>query len=205
MSKLKDSYYDDYNWLLKQYINDQVFFSQLFTDDDPGDLISHGIADRDSEYTELLQNYVELSRRRNKFKEFHKWAFFWIIIVLCIVFGYFVIKFIITSSQSLVDTNQFSSESLVAFISALASLVSVIISIPIIISKYLFNTKEDDNITEIIKGTQIHDSNEIKLLSEHFAKKTESKRKESANKVSKKTESNTEMTLDEIEKALKNV
>ena len=60
MSKLKDSYYDDYNWLLKQYINDQDFFSQLFTDDDPGDLISHGIADRDSEYTELLQNYVEI-------------------------------------------------------------------------------------------------------------------------------------------------
>ena len=42
-------------------------------------------------------------------------------------------------------------------ISCLVSFASVIISIPLIITKYLFSTKEDNNIAKIILHTQKHD------------------------------------------------
>lgn len=171
MAKLKDYYYDDYNWLLKEYISNHEFFSQLFTDDDPGDTISQGIARRDSSYTELLGNYVKLTKRRNKLKEFHKWVFFWLIIFACAAFGYFLIRFVINSANCLLLEQQFTSDTLIAFVSALASLITVIVSIPIIITKYLFNTNEDDNIAKIIMGTQQHDSDEIPLLEDRFKPK----------------------------------
>lgn len=56
----------------------------------------------------------------------------------------------------------------VSLISSSVSLISIIISIPIIITKYLFNSKEDDNITTIISKTQEHDSLQMNLLSSRF-------------------------------------
>lgn len=51
-------------------------------DTDNGKIIEEGIANRDSLYTELLENYVQLTDKRNRHKEFHKWVFFWIIMGL---------------------------------------------------------------------------------------------------------------------------
>ena len=49
-------------------------------------------------------------------------------------------------------------EAIPLFITSIVGLVSVIIAIPIAITKYLFSTKEDENITKIILHTQEHDT-----------------------------------------------
>lgn len=198
----------EYNYLKlsDEYIKDQEYWTRISKDDDPGGAISHGVVERDEYYTELLGNYADLTRKRNKRKEFHKWAFFWIIIASCIVIGFFLIRFVITGAQNLLLSNQFTSDTLVAFVSALASLVSVIISIPLIITKYLFNTAEDDNITKIIMGTQLHDSKEISLLDDRFTKeKKEADSNESAEEEQSDRHNEEEKDWNELEKALSEV
>lgn len=50
------------------------------------------------------------------------------------------------------------------FITAIAGFASSIIAIPLSITKYLFSTKEDEYITEIISHTQEHDLSSRRIL-----------------------------------------
>lgn len=49
-------------------------------------------------------------------------------------------------------------ESLPLLVTSMVGFVSAIITIPVTITKYLFSTKEDENITQIILHTQEHDT-----------------------------------------------
>lgn len=57
-------------------------------------------------------------------------------------------------------------------VTAFGSLVSAVIGIPLAITNFLFNTKEDDNITEIIKHTQEHDASGRTLYKDKTSKET---------------------------------
>ena len=146
---------------------------------DSGKIIETELASRDKLYTELLKNHVELTKHRNILKEIHKWLFFWLIMAL----STFVCIFLIVSINNLINniTPDFNSE-MVALITALLSLVSTLIAVPVVVTKYLFNNNEDDNITAIISKTQEHDNIEMKMFEHRFHKKqnieTEDKRSE---------------------------
>ncbi|MBE6590359.1 MAG: hypothetical protein E7643_09305 [Ruminococcaceae bacterium] len=71
---------------------------------------------------------------------------------------------------SLEDNNQFL-QALPLVITALVSLLSAIIGVPITVTRFLFNSKEDDNITNTIHHTQDHDFGEITLLQERYTGK----------------------------------
>ena len=53
-------------------------------------------------------------------------------------------------------------------ITALISFISTIIVVPLTIAKFLFNAKEDDNITTLIKHTQEHDVSGINIFKGRF-------------------------------------
>lgn len=55
---------------------------------------------------------------------------------------------------------------LLEIISCLISFSSVLIAIPLIITKYLFNNKEDKRISGIILHTQEHDINGKKIMNQ---------------------------------------
>lgn len=115
------------------------------------------ITNRDSKYTELLSHFVRITKIRNGLKEFFKWSFYLTIIssiITLTVITYSLFKMYISSAE----INQII-DSLPLLISSLVGFVSVIITIPVTITKYLFSTKEDDNITQIILHTQEHDVN----------------------------------------------
>lgn len=112
------------------------------------------ITDRDAAYTGLLKHYIFITKIRNFIKEFHKWIYFWIIMILMICFGCHVFDLL-----KAVDLSQSNSvENLVMTITVLISFSSVVISIPLIITKYLFSSEEDKSIADIILHTQDHDS-----------------------------------------------
>ena len=115
------------------------------------------IASRDAEYTTLLKHFVTLTKTRNILKEFFKWAFFLSIIVAMIVLGDIVVR-IFDKYLSYATIVQLT-EAIPLLITTIVSFVSAIIAIPVVITKYLFSTKEDENITNIILHTQDHDVN----------------------------------------------
>ena len=155
----------DFNKLIKT-LSSAV--SVLSSDDDAGTKLEKEITARDHMYTTLLDDYVTISKYRNIIKEIHKWAFFWLIIIATIV-GFLYVGKIIGRFIALEKSNELL-ESIPILITSLVSLISAIIVIPATITKFLFNTKEDDNITSVITHTQEHDSAGIKLLKHRFSK-----------------------------------
>ncbi|MCI5827394.1 MAG: hypothetical protein MR020_04080 [Lachnospiraceae bacterium] len=114
------------------------------------------IVNRDTQYTELLSHFVKITKIRNSLKEFFKWTFYLMIVgaivaLIAIVYQLFH-KYIVTASIEQIV------ESVPLLITAMVGFVSTIITIPVTITKYLFSTEEDKNITEIILHTQEHDT-----------------------------------------------
>lgn len=114
------------------------------------------ISKRDAEYSKLLQHFVKMTKLRNGLREFFKWLFYLLVISSTAVLTIIVYK-LFDRIMSSADTEQIL-ESLPLLITAMVGFVSTIIAIPVTITKYLFNTDEDKNITQIILHTQEHDT-----------------------------------------------
>lgn len=132
------------------------------TDKDFDGSIGNQIVERDYKYTELLKSYTRVTRVRFFLKEIHKWVFFWLIIaacIFCLSSAYNVIK------QTLgADDLQFIVDAVPAILAAFTALISTVVVVPLTIAKFLFNEKEDDNITAVIQHTQEHDASGRNLL-----------------------------------------
>lgn len=121
-----------------------------------GSQVEEQITKRDSEYTNILKHFVCITRVRNWVKEVLKWTFYLLLmasIISIVVMSIYLLKAVVSKSNI---------EQLIKFIplfiTSIVSLVSVIITIPVTIARYLFSTKEDENITKIILHTQEHDT-----------------------------------------------
>lgn len=157
--------------LVEQYINknsrENIDYEQDFEK-----ISKKNISNRDNSYTDLLEHFVLITRWRNILKEIHKWIYFWIIMALTVLFGISIFKFL---SHASVENDLYD---LIAVISSLISFSSVIISIPLIITKYLFSSKEDKRIASIISHTQKHDLNGKKMIRHLVDKELSGKSKE---------------------------
>lgn len=114
------------------------------------------ITKRDKEYSELLKHFVKITRIRNVVKEIFKWTFCFTMIVSIFVLVIIVYRLFNKYVSSANIEQIFESAPLL--ITAIVGFVSAIIAIPVTITKYLFSTEEDKNITEIILHTQEHDT-----------------------------------------------
>lgn len=114
------------------------------------------ISDRDEKYTELLEHFIKITKIRNVLKEVFKWVFymvimFSVIMLTCLVYRIF--------DRILMERDlNILNEMIPLLITSMISFASTIIAIPLAIAKYLFSTKEDENITQIILHTQEHDT-----------------------------------------------
>ncbi len=149
-------------------ISDEVSedLSGITSDEAYGIRLQRGIEQRDVLYTELLRNHKNITKYRNKLKEVHKWIFFWIIIVASIVGLHCIHRLL---DRILAEKNiMVILDSIPLLVTALVSFVSTIIAVPLTIAKFLFNAKEDDNITMLIQHTQKHDASSINLFKDQF-------------------------------------
>ena len=69
-----------------------IDFSGTLSDTDSGKSLERQIVKRDKKYTDLLDNYLSITKIRNNVKEWHKWIFFWLIIASCGLVIYLVYK-----------------------------------------------------------------------------------------------------------------
>ena len=113
------------------------------------------ITKRDEQYTALLSHFVGVTRIRNILKEICKWFFYFAVIISVIVLAK-IIYSIFNAYLSSATIEQIA-ESMPLLITSMVSFASAIIVIPTTITKYLFSTEEDKNITQIILHTQEHD------------------------------------------------
>ena len=116
---------------------------------------THEIAHRDKFYSDILEHFVSITKIRNYIREFFKWLFLCTLIAAILQLS----NALIDLFQRYIDDATISeiTEAIPLFITSIVSFVSVIIAIPLTITKYLFSTTEDENITKIILHTQKHD------------------------------------------------
>ena len=117
---------------------------------------------RDEKYSQLLDHFVDITKRRNDSKERNKWFFFWILMAMLVLFGG-VSSLTVIIVLLKADTEQIV-RSVPALVTAIAGFASTVIAIPLTITKYLFSTDEDKYITTIISHTQEHDVSSRKIL-----------------------------------------
>lgn len=139
------------------------------SDDDVSGTLTTQIAQRDIQYTEILKNHAKLTKFRGICKEIHKWLFFWMIIVASFA-GLVYIHKILNKVMETDDIN-IIVDSIPIIVTAVISFISTIIVVPLTIAKFLFNAKEDDNITTLIKHTQEHDVSGINVFKDRFLNK----------------------------------
>lgn len=149
---------------------------------------------RDKEYTNLLKHFVCITRIRNYVKEICKWCFYLMVIVsicalVCITYLLFN-KYLSTATVEQI------TDAIPLLITSLVGFVSAIISIPATIAKYLFSTKEDENITQIILHTQKHDTTgrqwamDFKKFAENIEESSSEENKLSTNNLEKAEKKN---------------
>ena len=114
------------------------------------------ITNRDEKYSELLTHFVQITKIRNILKEIFKWSFYLAIIVAIV--SLVIIVYRLFNKYLKAASIEQILESAPLLITAMVGFVSTIITIPVTITKYLFSTEEDKNITEIILHTQEHDT-----------------------------------------------
>lgn len=137
------------------------------SDEDVSKTLTTQIATRDVYYTDLLKNHLTLTTIRGYTKEIHKWLFFWLVVIAGALSVFYIIRVFnrVLASEDV----KVMIEAIPIIIASLVSLVSTVIAVPTTISKFLFNTKEDDNITNLIQHTQDHDSAGMDFFKERFS------------------------------------
>lgn len=137
--------------ILSNNVNDNTEDDKTFRKD-----TKQQITNRDTEYTQLLSHFVKITKIRNSLKEFFKWTFYLVIIASIIILIVIVFR-LFDKFMRLANIDQIL-KSVPLLITSMIGFVSTIITIPVTITKYLFSTKEDKNITKIILHTQDHDT-----------------------------------------------
>ncbi len=139
-------------------IDEVVHINNFFNENFKGE-----ISERNASYTELLQHYVFISKVRNIIKECCKTIFILVLIAVLIVVSYYELK-ILKKAYNSEDISVFL-EFIPIIVTAITGFVATIISVPLVITKYLFNPKEENYMSQIILHTQNHDVSGLEFIS----------------------------------------
>lgn len=116
------------------------------------------LSDRNDQYGNILSQYVDHIAKSLKSKRYMKVWFFVISLVIMLAFVLFLIIFCSVIFVSFKDDASFSIKYyLLSIIPVITSFLAVFIIIPKIITKYLFDSKEDYAIRDVISDIQKYD------------------------------------------------
>lgn len=115
-------------------------------------------------YSKLLDFYVDSANQNIKMKKWFKIIFFVVTMLSLIAIVYLFFKtfrYAYNSFDKFDSLNEITLEAILSVVTiiipAISSLIVAFIKIPEIIAEYLFNTKEDENMSIIIKNIQDYD------------------------------------------------
>lgn len=115
-------------------------------------------------YSKLLDFYVASANENIKMKKWFKIIFFIVTMLSLIAIVYLFFKtfrYTFNSFDKFDSLNEVTLEAILSVVTivvpAISSLIVAFVKIPEIIAEYLFNTKEDENMSVIIKNIQDYD------------------------------------------------
>lgn len=115
-------------------------------------------------YSKLLDIYVDSANQNITMKKWFKIIFF--IVTMCslisvVIFFFWTLLYAFRTFNKFDNLNGITTEAILSIVTvvipAISSLIIAFIKIPEIIAEYLFNTKEDENMSVIIKNIQDYD------------------------------------------------
>jgi len=116
-------------------------------------------------YSKLLDIYVDSAHQNITMKKWFKIIFF--IVTMCslisvVILFFLTLLYAFHSFDKFDNLNGVTMEAILSIVTivipAISSLIVAFIKIPEIIAQYLFNTKEDENMSLIIKNIQDYDT-----------------------------------------------
>lgn len=141
------------------FINDSISINRV------GDFESRlkgQINNREGHYTKLLSKFIEAYDKKQKQKHLFKWIFF-IGMMACLVAITF---FAITLGIKCLKWGPESFNNFIpTVIASVVSFISGIIGIPLVITNYLFDNKEDEKLIDLIGKMQTHDIDSLNHIS----------------------------------------
>lgn len=115
-------------------------------------------------YSKLLDFYVDSAKENIKMKKWFKIIFFIVTMLSLVAIVYLFFKtfrYAFNSFEKFDSLNEVTLEAILSVVTivvpAISSLIVAFVKIPEIIAEYLFNTKEDENMSVIIKNIQDYD------------------------------------------------
>ncbi|MGN1153686.1 MAG: hypothetical protein ACI4S3_06625 [Candidatus Gastranaerophilaceae bacterium] len=138
--------------------------TDIVNDDNFNKNLENNIKSNNEKYNEILNTYSKNLAITLKNKRIHKNIMFGVVTVLIVAIPIF---FIIACYCIIINGNNNISEIIIKILPEFISFLTIFIVLPKIISKYLFNTKEERYMVEIIKNMQNHD---ISLLETNHPK-----------------------------------
>lgn len=115
-------------------------------------------------YSKLLDFYVDSANENIKMKKWFKIIFFIVTMLSLVAIVYLFFKtfrYAFNSFDKFDSLNEVTIEAILSVVTivipAISSLIVAFVKIPEIIAEYLFNTKEDENMSIIIKNIQDYD------------------------------------------------
>lgn len=115
-------------------------------------------------YSKLLDFYVNSAKENITMKKWFKIIFFIVTMLSLIAIVYLFFKtfrYAFNSFDKFDSLNEVTLEAILSVVTivvpAISSLIVAFVKIPEIIAEYLFNTKEDENMSVIIKNIQDYD------------------------------------------------
>lgn len=109
---------------------------------------------RDNLYTDLLGNYIDIYKTKEKHKKVFKIVFF--VVVMLIFVG--VIAGCVVSMCYISINGIYDMESVGIVIADIAGIISSVVIIPQIIAKHLFPTNEENFMLDMVKSMQNNDA-----------------------------------------------
>lgn len=153
-----------FNYFIDRII-EKIFNNYQFKNSNYNNPHSDEILKHSKNYSKLLDIYVDSAKQNITMKKWFKIIFFIVTICSLVVI---VILFFATLLYAFFSFNKFNNLSEVTFeailsiitivIPVISSLIIAFIKIPEIIAQYLFNAKEDEYMSLIIKNIQDYDT-----------------------------------------------
>ncbi len=109
---------------------------------------------RDIKISELLIEYVEAYKQKNKSNKWYKGILFAICILIIVVFS---VIFIILLFENVNIEKSITTSATVELVSVCVTFLTLIVGILTIITKYVFPEKEEEYITNIVRIIQKND------------------------------------------------
>lgn len=137
--------------------------------------------------TNILGNYDQEQEKRFEYKRNKKAIIFWVFMSLMIILA---LQFVVCSVLIFVVHKTISNQDIIAVISNGVTFLTAVISIFLIIVKYIFPTDEEKYFNELVKAIVESDTIQIKNEIDYFAKKNKLEQEQDENLSKSRTKLN---------------